>query len=76
MLNGPNNGLDNKVAYTKQQLQIIPKNEIGLNKDLLNLNKKFNQSVTQQVEKPILEKVKRNKAVIEKRIQPLRMAKK
>ena len=71
MLNGHNNGLDNRVAYTKQQLQVIPKNEIGLNTDLLNLNK----TVAKPVIKPV-EKVKRNKTVVEQRIQPARMAKK
>jgi hypothetical protein len=73
MLDGKNNGLDNRVAYTKGQLQVIPKDEIGLNTDLLNLNKN-------KVAKPfaIVEKVKKNKAVsvIEQRIQPSRLVKK
>ena len=71
MLNGKNNGLDNRVAYTKQQLQVIPNDEIKLNKDLLNLNKK----IAKQVEQPNV-KAKTNKAVIEQRIQPSRLVKK
>ena len=71
MLNGKNNGLDNRVAYTKQQLQVIPNDEIKLNKDLLNLNKK----IAKQVEQPNV-KAKKNKAVIEQRIQPSRLVKK
>ena len=55
--------------------QVIPKNEIGLNTDLLNLNK---NKVAKPVEKPvdIVEKVKKNKAIIEQRIQPARLVKK
>ena len=71
MLDGEHNGLDNRVAFTKQQLQVIPQNEIGLNTDLLNLSKKIAKPVGKTVEK-----VKRNKTVVEQRIQPARMAKK
>ncbi len=50
-------------AYTKGQLQVIPQNEIGLNTDLLNLNK---NKVAKPVEKPvaIVEKVKRIKRLL------------
>ena len=40
MLNGTHDGLDNRVAYTKQQLQIINNKEIKINPEMANLNKK------------------------------------
>ena len=40
-LNGSGkDGLDHNVAYTKQQLQVIKEDEIPINKELLDINKK------------------------------------
>ena len=71
-LNGTHNGLDNRVAYTKQQLQVIPENEIKLNKELLNLNKK----VVAVVAPPTKAKAAaKEKSMIPQRIQPIRKVK-
>ena len=71
-LDGKYNGIDNRVAYTKQQLQVIPKNEIKLNKELLNLNKK----AVPVEEPPVRVKaVAKEKPVIPQRIQPSRQVK-
>ena len=59
-LNGNKNGLDNRVAYTKQQLQVINEKEIKLNAETLNVK----------------DKAKKTKPIIAERIQPSRKAKK